>query len=148
MAYISVPSIWRAIPQKYRLVGIRCKNCGIINFPPRKICKKCRKPTDFEEVKLRGRGKVYAYTVIGHGATVFEHTEEGIIGGAFPIAIIELEEGVRVLGQITDCDPSEIKIGTKVEAVLRRMYDQNKIIRYGYKFRPVRFRSLNGVEQR
>ena len=139
MAYISVPSIWRTIPQKYRLIGLRCKECGAINFPPRKICIKCKKPSEFEEIKLSGKGKVYSYTVTGRGATVFEHTEEGIVGGDFPIAIVELEEGVRVLGQITDCSPSEIKIGTEVEAVFRRMYDQTKIVRYGYKFRPVRF---------
>jgi len=138
MAYISVPSIWRIIPQKYRLVGAKCKKCGALNFPPRKICIKCGKPAEFEEVKLSGRGKVYSYTIIERGSTVFEHAEEARVGGAFPVALVELEEGVRVLGQLTDCDPSEVKLGMEVEMVFRRIYEQD-IIRYGYKFRPVRF---------
>lgn len=138
MAYISVPSIWRSIPQLYRLIGARCRSCGVINFPPRRICIGCNKPSEIEEVRLSGRGKIYTYTVIGRGATVFEHTEEALVGGPFPVAIVELEEGVKVMGQITDCDPSEVKIGLEVEAVFRRIYEQDDVVRYGYKFRPVR----------
>lgn len=136
MAYISVPSILRAIPEKYRLIGFKCKKCGRVNFPRRRICINCGEPSEFEQVKLSGRGKVYTFTVIGRGATVAEHAEEATTAGVIPIAIIELEEGIKVMGQITDCDPSEIRIGMEVEAVFRKIYFQD-IIRYGYKFRPL-----------
>jgi uncharacterized OB-fold protein len=139
MAYISIPYLWRTIPQKYRLVASKCKICGTINFPPRKICIGCNKPAEFDEVKLSGRGKVYAYAIIARGATVYEQADEALIGGAFPVVLIELEEGLKIISQLTDCDPSEVEIGMEVEAVIRRVYEQDGIIRYGFKFRPVRF---------
>jgi len=131
--------MWRTIPQRYRLVAARCKECGTINFPPRRICIGCNKPTEFEEVKLSGRGKIYSYTVIARGATVYEQADEALVGGSFAVALVELEEGVRVIAQLTDCDPYKVEVGMEVEAVLRRVYEQDGIIRYGLKFRPVRF---------
>ena len=142
MAYISIPSMWRTLKPRYRLIGAKCRKCGMICFPPRRICMNCGETDNFEEVKLSGRGKVYSYTIIARGATVYEHRREGLSGGAFPIALIELEEGIRVLGQITDCKPEEVRIGMEVEVVFRRIYEQDGIIRYGYKFRPVRFRKI------
>lgn len=141
MAYISVPSIWRELPEKYRLAVFKCKSCGALNFPRRRICVGCRKPSEFEEQKASGRGKVYSYTVVAAGATASEHAEEGRVGGPFPVAIVELEEGIRVMGQVTDCDPSAVKIGMNVESVFRKIYEQDGIIRYGYKFRPVEMTS-------
>ena len=41
------------------------------------------------------------------------------------------------MAQITDADPDKIEIGTKVRAVVRRLYDQEGILRYGAKFVPV-----------
>ena len=143
MAYISVPEIQRTLSQRYRLVGLRCKKCGYLHFPARKICKNCGAVEEFEEVELSGRGKVYSYTVIERGATVYEHTEEAAVGGAFPVALVELEEGIRVMGQITECDPYSVRIGMEVEAVLRRMYEQD-VVRYGFKFRPIRFQGKAG----
>ncbi len=54
------------------------------------------------------------------------------------MAIVEMEEGVRVTAQIVDCKPEDVKIGMKVEAIFRRMGAEGKsgLIRYGYKFRP------------
>lgn len=145
MAYISVPEIQRTLPQRYRLVGLKCKKCGYLHFPARKICKSCGAVEEFEEVKLSGRGRVYSYTVIEQGATVYEHTEEAAVGGAFPVAIVELEEGVRVMGQITECDPYSVRVGMEVEAVLRRIYEQD-IVRYSFKFRPIRFQGKTGEQ--
>lgn len=54
----------------------------------------------------------------------------------YTIAIIKLEEGPRITGQITDSDSKEIEIGDKVEATFRRIGEEGEkgIIYYGYKF--------------
>jgi hypothetical protein len=56
----------------------------------------------------------------------------------YVLAIVELEEGPRVTGQITDCNPGNVKIGDEVEIAFRHMGEEGKdgIIYYGYKFRP------------
>jgi hypothetical protein len=54
------------------------------------------------------------------------------------VAIIQLEEGPRVTGQLVDCDPSQIKIGMKVQSCFRKIREEGKsgVIHYGYKFMP------------
>ena len=35
---------WRLRGQRYRLEGVTCQHCGVVHFPPRAICPKCRQP--------------------------------------------------------------------------------------------------------
>jgi len=39
---------------------------------------------------------------------------------------------------MTDCKPGELSVGTNVEAVFRRIYEDDGVIRYGIKFRPLK----------
>ncbi|MCK4438533.1 OB-fold domain-containing protein, partial [Candidatus Bathyarchaeota archaeon] len=57
----------------------------------------------------------------------------------YVVALIELEDGMRLLSQVVDVDPEEVQKGMRVEAVFRRVKEDGKagIIQYGYKFRPV-----------
>lgn len=59
--------------------------------------------------------------------------------GAYAIAIVELREGPRIIGQLTDIDPKpeNLQIGMGVKAIIRRIYDQEGVIRYSFKFKPV-----------
>jgi uncharacterized OB-fold protein len=38
MAHVSVPMYWRTIPQRYKMMGQKCKKCGSVNFPPKGVC--------------------------------------------------------------------------------------------------------------
>lgn len=136
-AHISVPMYQRAIPQRYRLVAHRCKLCGGLNFPPKGVCKFCRKSFEFEEVALSGRGTVYTYTVIAGAGAPPEFTDQARAVGAYPVAVVQLDEGPRVIGQVVGASADCISIGLRVEAVVRRVYEEEGVIRYGFKFRPV-----------
>ena len=52
--------------------------------------------------------------------------------------IVELDEGIRIMGQITDCEPEKLKIGDRLTTQFRRMSDEGKsgMIMYAYKFVP------------
>jgi uncharacterized OB-fold protein len=52
------------------------------------------------------------------------------------VAVIELEEGPKIVAQMADCGPEEVKIGLPVEATFRRLFEDEGIVRYGVKFRP------------
>jgi len=136
MAHVSVPMYWRTIPQRYRLVGHRCRKCGKVNFPPKGVCKYCNASSDFEEVQLSGRGRVHTFTLIGAGAAPPEFAEQEKAGGSYPVAIVELEEGPKVIGQLADVRPQEVRIGMPVHAELRRIYREEGVVRYGFKFVP------------
>jgi len=56
------------------------------------------------------------------------------------LAVIELENGVRLLSQIVDSEPEHVKIGARVDKVFRKVADAHKegAISYGYKFKVVK----------
>ena len=128
---MSVPRFWREIPHKYRLIGSRCRSCGAIYHPRRPICPKCGS-RDMEDVSLSQRGRLLAFTVIRRAPSDMADLRPYVVG------LVELEDGVKVLSQIVDCDPSELRPGLELEATLRRIraHGPAGVIEYGYKFRP------------
>ena len=136
MAHVSVPMYWRTIPQRYRLVGHTCRKCGKVNFPPKGVCKYCNGSSDFEEIQLSGRGKVHTFTLLGAGGAPPEFAEQEKAGGSYPVTIVELEEGPKIIGQMADVSPKDVRIGMPVTAELRRIYTEEGVIRYGFKFVP------------
>jgi len=128
---VSVPRFWREIPHKYRLLGSRCRSCGRIYHPKRPICPNCGS-RDLEEVALSGRGRLLARTVIRRAPSDLDEYKPYVVG------LVELEDGTRILTQIVDCDPSELKPGLELEATFRRIraHGPTGVIEYGYKFRP------------
>ncbi|MBF0501180.1 MAG: Zn-ribbon domain-containing OB-fold protein [Candidatus Riflebacteria bacterium] len=128
---MSIPRHWREIPRRYRLEAGKCKKCKVINFPSRLVCPECGGKT-FETVKLSGKGKLDTFTIIrvapeGFGDEV-----------PYAVGIIDLKDGVRLMAQITDCDPTTLKTGDKLVAKFRKVQEDGKngIIKYGYKFVP------------
>jgi uncharacterized OB-fold protein len=129
---------WRTIPQRYKLVGQKCKKCSAVNFPPKGVCKYCNSSSDFEEIKLTGKGKVHTFVLISAGGAPPEFADQEKAGGQYPVAIVQLEEGPKVIGQIADADPKEVKIDMPVTTELRKIYTEEGVIRYGFKFVPER----------
>ena len=52
--------------------------------------------------------------------------------------VVRQDEGPRIVAQMADCRAEDLKIGLEVESTFRRIYDDDGVIRYGIKFRPVR----------
>lgn len=128
---MAVPRFWREISSRYNLVGTRCGSCNRVFFPPRLVCPSCRRIGKLEPQKLSGLGKIVSFTVIHVAAEGFEDQVP------YVLAVVELEEGPKLTAQVTDCDPSEVKIGDEVEMVFRRMGEEGErgILYYGYKAR-------------
>jgi len=63
--------------------------------------------TDY--VVASGRGTVFSYVV---------HHAPKVPGRSLPfvVALVELEEGVRMLGELRDVDPAEVSVGMPVQA--------------------------------
>ena len=126
------PNYWRAMPQRYRYEAAKCKNCGKIFFPPRLICDQC-KSREFEKITLKKQGKVVTFAVIRVAPSQF------VDQAPYPIAIVEIEDGVRICTQIADCEIDDIKIGMPVKLEFRKVSEDGEagIINYGYKAVPV-----------
>jgi len=129
---MSTPSrYWREIPQRYRLEANKCKKCGYVSFPPRLICPQCQN-REFEETKLAEKGKVLTFTVIRVPPQQF------VDQAPYAVGIVELDDGVKLTGQIVDCDFEDLKIGKRVKIEFRKIFDVGEagILCYGYKFVP------------
>ncbi|NHM26382.1 Zn-ribbon domain-containing OB-fold protein [Desulfofundulus sp. TPOSR] len=140
-AHISIPMYQRAVKQRYRLVGLKCLKCGKINFPPKAGCKYCGNFDQFEEAQLSGKGKVYSYTIIAGAGAPPEFSEEAAYRRFYPVVLVELDEGPRIVAQLVDVEKDQVEIGMPVELVIRRIYTEEDVIRYGYKFRPQKINS-------
>jgi len=126
------PRYWREIPQRYRLEAGKCKKCGKVYFPPRIICAEC-KSQEFETVNLQREGKLLTYTIIRVAPSQF------VDQAPYAMGIVELNNGVKILSQIADCDLDKLEIGQKVRIEFRKIYQEGEagIICYGYKCVPL-----------
>ncbi len=122
---MSIPNFWRLQKQRYRLVANKCKSCGVLYFPQRRICLECGK-AEFEDKQLSGKGKIASWTVIRAAPTGFE--------SPYAIGVVQLEEGPMLSSQITG-PLNNIQTGKPVKAVFRRLIqNEDGLIVYGFKF--------------
>jgi len=122
------PRYAREIPHRYQLLAARCSSCGSIAFPPRRVCRKCQ-GQKFEAAKLSSEGTILTFTVIRVGADRFSKQTP------YAVAIVELNDGVKITTQIADADVDTLQIGQKVRLVFRKIQEDGKagILCYGYK---------------
>jgi hydroxymethylglutaryl-CoA synthase len=140
-AYVSVPSWKRTLPQRHRLVAGRCAECGALAFPPEGVCGDCGSLAGYEEVRLPGTGTVEAATVIGQGGAPPEFVEQQQRSGAFAVVVVAFDgpsgdATVSAPAQVVDSPADDPEVGDRVEAVTRRVYEQEGVVRYGFKVVP------------
>lgn len=100
----SVQEFWNRLTEGELCIQV-CEDCAAKVFPPRKYCIECYSDNwQFEAVS--GNATVYGYTVI-HRASSREYDVPVVS------AIVELEEGPRVMGRVA-CEPNEISCGDDV----------------------------------
>jgi hypothetical protein len=90
-----------------RLVTQRCSRCGRVRHPPRPMCPWCHS-LEFEIVDLAGTGVVYSYSILHHP----QHPSFD-----YPViaALIDLDEGVRILSNLVDITADDVSIGLPVQ---------------------------------
>ena len=123
------PQYAREIPQRYRFEGARCRACGKVAFPPRRVCPGCHGEA-FDACVLPDEGTLVTWTVIHVAPRGFSRQTPYVVG------IVELEGGARVTAQIVDASPAELDFGVHLRRVLRKVGAEGDggIIQYGYKF--------------
>jgi len=97
----------------------RCAGCGSLRHPPRPMCPRCQS-LEWDHVLSAGRGVVHAFAVHHKPALPY-------LASPFVVAVVELAEGVRYVGNVIGCDPGEVRIGLPVEVVYER-YDDDLVL--------------------
>lgn len=83
-----------------RLSGLKCGGCSEVSAQPRLVCAKCG-GQDLTAVELKGGGTIQTFTV-NYVAAEGRESEAPYI-----VAIVELDEGPWVMGNITGLKPEE-----------------------------------------
>jgi uncharacterized OB-fold protein len=101
-----------AAARRHELSLQRCRACGAHVFYPRAACPHCL-GADLEWRRVSGRGRLHTFTVVHRGQKGFP------LGPPYVIAIVELDEGPRMMTNLVgiEPDPAKLEIGMPVEVV-------------------------------
>ena len=136
-----VPAVegWiRMDPDDPRLLGTRCTSCGSTFFP--RETAYCRNPrcagTDFEEVPLSRRGKLWSYTNNCYAPPAPYVASDPF--EPYAMAAVELEkEQMVVLGQVVSgITVDDLSAGMEMELVVDTLYEDDENAYTVWKWRP------------
>jgi hydroxymethylglutaryl-CoA synthase len=127
--------LWRERNSLLKYHGSKCKECGWVEFPIRRICPKCLEKDNFEEVRLTDKK-----------ATLFSFSTDtnpltpGTTDSPMGRGVVDFEGGGRMEGEMTDWGDNieELEVGMPVEMAFRRFERQGDVPAYSWKPRPVR----------
>ena len=109
MAEQGVAGVWRKIRAIYNIQGNQCKTCKTYYFPPRLVCRTCRRKGQLEPYRMKGLGKIYSFSIVRQAPENFKRQLP------YVIAQVELDEGPRLLSTIRNIDISKIHCDMRVE---------------------------------
>jgi uncharacterized protein len=98
---------WAGLNER-RLLIRRCADCGHLHHPPGPMCPKCHS-YQWTAQAVSGRGVLHSHVIV--------HQPQ-LPGFSYPLAValVELEEGVRLLGNLQGTEPQALRIGMPLEA--------------------------------
>ncbi|HEY8494135.1 MAG TPA: bifunctional MaoC family dehydratase N-terminal/OB-fold nucleic acid binding domain-containing protein [Myxococcota bacterium] len=97
----------------------RCKECGTLRHPPRPMCGQCQSLA-WDWIVSKGAGTVHSYVVLHHPPVPgYEYP--------LPVALVDLDEGTRLVANVAGCAPSEIRIGMRVQARIEPVDEEMKL---------------------
>lgn len=112
-----------------RLVLQKCGKCSTFNFFPKPWCIECGS-RDLAWTDAKPFGTVYSFTTSHTVSMNYPGWEADL---PVMMCLIDLDDGVRLYGQVTGCQPEQLKIGMRVQVYFEDISDQAGIP----KFRPV-----------
>ena len=110
-----------------KLLIQRCTSCRTLRHPPRPMCPRCNS-LSWDAIESSGRGRVYSFVMPHHPPWPWFE------GQTYIVALIELEEGTRILSNLRDVEPAGVTIGMPVEVFFER-FDSGVTL---HQFRPRR----------
>ena len=98
----------------------RCSSCAMLRHPPRPMCPGCTS-LEWDYIVAAGTGTLYSFCVYRHPP------------GAGPpvpyvVAVVELDEGVRVVGNVLDCDPDALTIEDRLRVDFLPSPDESLVL--------------------
>jgi 3-hydroxy-3-methylglutaryl CoA synthase/uncharacterized OB-fold protein len=126
----SISARYRDREEIDRLHGAKCNNCGLIQYPPQRICTRCHTKDDFETARLSDKkGKVFTFSL------------DYLVGGVdspLAITVINFDGGGRGMFMMTDREIEDVKCEAPVEMSFRKLRSSGGVHNYFWKAVPLR----------
>jgi hypothetical protein len=100
---------WEGVDQG-KLLFQRCRSCGAIRQPLGPMCPECQS-LEWESQEAEGRGVIRAWIVSKHPTRPDAHPRI--------VILVELESGERLVSNLQDVEPDEIRLGMPVEVTFQ-----------------------------
>jgi len=96
------------------LLTQRCDTCGTLRHPPQPRCGHCASAV-FSWTPATGSGTVYSFTIV-------RHPPNPALAASVPyvVALIQLDEGPRLVSNVVGVDPDLVAIGQRVQVEFDR----------------------------
>jgi uncharacterized OB-fold protein len=106
---------WEAAAEG-RLLVQRCGECGAAQLYGRAWCRRCHGAVGW--VEASGLGRVHTFTVVRqHHSRSFRHLLPLVV------ALVDLDEGARLMTNLVGVDPEEVSVGLRVQVRFERTGD-------------------------
>jgi uncharacterized OB-fold protein len=99
---------WAEAFKQGKLLGLKCKSCGVVFSPPSMLCRECDSE-DVEVTEVKGEGVIDTYTVIHVAPLGYEKEAPYIVARA------KMDEGFIMVGRLVDIAPEKVAIGAKIK---------------------------------
>jgi hypothetical protein len=104
VANVETQPFWEGA-QQGKLLLKRCMTCREAHYYPRALCPFCMGETEW--IEARGTGEIYTFSVMRRAEP------------PYVMAYVTLDEGVRMMTNIVDCDPDRLAVGQRVRVAFR-----------------------------
>ena len=101
----------------------KCGNCDLAIWYPRYVCPYCHS-TDLRDTEASGRATIHSFTLTTRGILDYADC------GPYVLAVVELEEGPKMMTNIVDADPSSLFIGQQLRVVFHDTGAGNALPRF------------------
>lgn len=95
--------------------------CGACNTPifyPREVCPQCLSSESLEWRESAGTGQVHAVSVQHRPANPLMADRV-----PYAVAIVELDDGIRLMSNVVNCDPETVTVGQQVQLTWEPLSD-------------------------
>ncbi len=114
---------WDGVREEKLLVQ-KCSGCGTLRHIPKPWCANCLSD-DYTWSQLSGKGEVYSYTIMHRAPATSFQTEI-----PYAVALVELEEGVRMISNLVGVPIEDVKIGMPVKVVYEHVNDEAALFKF------------------
>lgn len=114
---------WDAV-NNHRLVLQHCTKCDRFLHPPRPMCPGCRSQDTLEWKESSGKGIIYSFVMFTSPKMAYPAYEL-----PYAVALVELEEGVRLVSNTHEIEPDDLQIGLPVEVMFEDIWDGQTVYR-------------------